>query len=1658
MAENQGPQIDRKWRTWNLKSFHGGLNNRDSDTSLNDFELIKATGVQVNAFGKITLNGFWVYVGDSYIPPNQDISLGLICPGKGLFHFRNDYQVINTSGTLRTDLVYEENGVDILLIQNGDFFHIRQEYLDSNSLTRVDWAYNIINIQEPGQFDEEEDSPSEDDLELLDSIPSFAGYFADKRLVICDSNFKNENTITPRPLIKTLKFYNVEYFGEDSVGLPEFSNTSTLAPLGMGNQTDSSNYTTTNTYGDRSYNGYFTYSAEAEGGMPVLPISNLLEDPFKNKPGVSASLYYSTVSSEDDAVEGGFQNPWFSHSFPRACIQQSTMMMLDHGSGSYQMGDMSGPQYILESVVDSSGGYITFTTQEQHNFYGSQQVRIVGTTQYDGQWTIHEPDQEARTFKLQTPLNGTSLDSGAYVSRFVHNDTWKIMGGVAFGNCNNYNFTAAWGGVAPGLSDSNWLFGGYLTWAFSNPQLVESYKMSSAFNMPSQADSQVQLNYWNYTPSDSTEDWNSISDESFDAYVEAADKSRAGDANYSTAMRLNIKAESTTTYRSNMPGLSGFAPTWLAAPFKPSHTPAFGKIHIYVDILAIRDYHGPFWDEGQISGSQNRQSLFNEMESQRGLKFVTCKLRAPRSGSMSLSHSITGNGLLSGGMGTYRWHNTADPLYVPPSYESKRYLIDIAKEANPNLDFSRMEPQDLELPWRDCYIGSINCYDAYNAGHWYLAGGQAYGGFWDSICIGAHLGDAPGFSPGSYPEGAIDFANWRFKYEAAGTNLPFFPLNADFSLNKITDLHNTTDEELFRPVLDSSKYIVSNNFYAPELFDDANLLPGETSILQDIYTTQHSPIFLKFNSSNADYFTRFSLQANWGYSFEQESDVNVFEWNTETFSDTFGGNSTGSLLSTFKGFDYSATALSLGEDGLPVGTLRVNARTHSEQSIQPRYNSAQTYEPYNTDISNAVLEQGYNGFYEDDSELNYTFSKLSDPTALNTGHITVKAAPGVVSHFNTSFLNEEQGGMIHIDYTDTGIRLVQSLVNEDAEYNNFIFTQGSRDDIEGLPSIGHNFYDTIHVNTKLNIGETYAIFQDNSGVISEDNKVEFITITEQLVGPQGDVDTPIHFKFIDTDDQVFDMEGVEYNDVSPSMQVMNWNNSFTNENGDSTVFDLTTTNLGEYALYTELFSSYEAGTSACSLNVEYDAYEYKITRNYGTILGESLFKKVIVTGENSYEGVPIYSTSIDSLLAMVKANWKVDIENSDRYELAGMETIQYDYGIAAHPLVSPEALLSYQIQQYNVAGVSIQELFPGIDDQTPIILRKLFNELTYMRLRKAFGKEMTHTRPFESRFAQGFAENPSDYDLSGYAEEDYFLWNQWYYNSFLAESTEKNNQIISMDINGLNNWKGRKIFNGEYIALAMQHALMNPGEDNNFSYTNFLENNTWWADPFRQNVSTAFNDMASLNSYWSVTGEYRAFTYSDFWSIPFVQPVVRTKPYIADATLAEDLNDTETLVDVSNGNAFSENMTIKIDDEFMRISSISSNTLTVRRGTDDSYQPGMSEKATHDNGASIQIRPKMELHTCGFVPVEIDSDRFKNQIEFFYSQNPGVTLPDVTFLNSSGEEVQIADPLLEEDDDLVIEYYRHILNQLTDTSGLTNLGDLRSCVKNLINYFWEIDL
>jgi hypothetical protein len=99
--------------------------------------------------------------------------------------------------------------------------------------------------------------------------------------------------------------------------------------------------------------------------------------------------------------------------------------------------------------------------------------------------------------------------------------------------------------------------------------------------------------------------------------------------------------------------------------------------------------------------------------------------------------------------------------------------------------------------------------------------------------------------------------------------------------------------------------------------------------------------------------------------------------------------------------------------------------------------------------------------------------------------------------------------------------------------------------------------------------------------------------------------------------------------------------------------------------------------------------------------------------------------------------------------------------------------------------------------------------------------------------------------------------------------------------------------------------------------------------------------------------EIRPLTSLAFWSGPRAVEIAGTWGYYdvretVGTTLAEDLDDSETAMDVADGTAVAVGQTLWIDSEAMFVSDVAANTLTVTRGANG------TTAATHANGASLQ--------------------------------------------------------------------------------------------------------
>jgi hypothetical protein len=101
-------------------------------------------------------------------------------------------------------------------------------------------------------------------------------------------------------------------------------------------------------------------------------------------------------------------------------------------------------------------------------------------------------------------------------------------------------------------------------------------------------------------------------------------------------------------------------------------------------------------------------------------------------------------------------------------------------------------------------------------------------------------------------------------------------------------------------------------------------------------------------------------------------------------------------------------------------------------------------------------------------------------------------------------------------------------------------------------------------------------------------------------------------------------------------------------------------------------------------------------------------------------------------------------------------------------------------------------------------------------------------------------------------------------------------------------------------------------------------------------------------------------------------------PPVTD-TLAEALDNSETGVDVTDGNRYQVYNLIQIDDEIMWVTAIASNTLTVTRGSSIG-----STSATHDSGATIYIvSTATPENVAAVASVTMKGDTVTNYMQIF---------------------------------------------------------------------------
>lgn len=183
-------------------------------------------------------------------------------------------------------------------------------------------------------------------------------------------------------------------------------------------------------------------------------------------------------------------------------------------------------------------------------------------------------------------------------------------------------------------------------------------------------------------------------------------------------------------------------------------------------------------------------------------------------------------------------------------------------------------------------------------------------------------------------------------------------------------------------------------------------------------------------------------------------------------------------------------------------------------------------------------------------------------------------------------------------------------------------------------------------------------------------------------------------------------------------------------------------------------------------------------------------------------------------------------------------------------------------------------------------------------------------------------------------------------------------------------------------------------QENNYSFftvldetdiggpANNLQSQDWCALPYNytpfnvDNVNAGYGYYASGDFVNSSQGvivnnetKVRAGRSWKWFSMVGVNLVFKEKNRNSGAVLSEDVSVTEHLIDVSDGSVFSENQYIRINSENMKITNISSNTLTVVRGVKQ------SPINVHYNGDNIRILGNRGNIISPIIPVEKDLER-----------------------------------------------------------------------------------
>jgi len=163
-------------------------------------------------------------------------------------------------------------------------------------------------------------------------------------------------------------------------------------------------------------------------------------------------------------------------------------------------------------------------------------------------------------------------------------------------------------------------------------------------------------------------------------------------------------------------------------------------------------------------------------------------------------------------------------------------------------------------------------------------------------------------------------------------------------------------------------------------------------------------------------------------------------------------------------------------------------------------------------------------------------------------------------------------------------------------------------------------------------------------------------------------------------------------------------------------------------------------------------------------------------------------------------------------------------------------------------------------------------------------------------------------------------------------------------------------------------------EDGDATYENELETTDYILYPLNLYPKTRIeiNPNGDYSSFAS--GVRKGVEIAGIWGFGFG---TTSDTYIAETTLAEALDATETDVDVASATNLSAGHTILVGTEQMYILSISTNTLTVERGTNG------STAATHDDGSVVSYfrYPPIVWQTCMDLTVSLYQNRGKRGLQ-----------------------------------------------------------------------------